>query len=56
MTVARNRYGSSPCTLFSNVTDLTCAGAAAGRTRVWSYTPIQAEFIGEINSGIAMLR
>src|SRR5579864_4235081 len=32
------------------------AGAAAGRTTVWSFTPIQMEFIGESNSEIAMLR
>jgi len=41
---------------FSNVTGPTCAGAAAGRTAVWSFTRILAESIGEINFGIAMLR
>jgi hypothetical protein len=32
------------------------AGAAAGRTTAWWFTTIQAEFIGESNSEIAMLR
>src|SRR4029077_3494306 len=32
------------------------AGAAAGRTTAWSFTPIPVEFIGESSSEIAMLR
>ena len=34
----------------------TCAGAVAGRTTVSLFIPIRAEYIGEINSEIAMRR
>jgi hypothetical protein len=41
---------------FSNVTEPTSAGAATGRTTVWSFTLIPVEFIDESNSEIVMLR
>jgi len=36
--------------------ELRCAGAAAGRTTVSLFIPIQVEYIVAISSGIAMLR
>ena len=56
MTVDRSRYGSNRCTSFSNVTEPTSVRAAAERITAWSFTRIQAEFISESNSEIAMLR
>jgi len=35
---------------------VTSAGAATGRTTVWSFTLIPLEFIDESNSEIVMLR